>query len=62
MRVIALLCLGLLLSACGTTTRTDVIQYRTVVVTPVVEDDADEVIITNDDEPVDVTTTTVEYY
>lgn len=58
MRLLALLALLGLISACGTVTRTEIVEYREVSIAPVVN----EVTIIDDEEPVDVTTTTIEYY
>lgn len=56
MKGFLLLPLALLLTACGVT-NTEVIQYREVTVAPPYS-----TIQVIQDEPVDVTTTTVEYY
>lgn len=46
-----------LLAACGYTSSTEVVEYREVVVAPPYE-----TVSIVDEEPVDVTTTTVQYY
>jgi hypothetical protein len=58
MKWLGLLALFGLLSACGTVTRTQIVEYREVSIAPVVN----EVTIIDDEDPVDMTTTTIEYY
>ena len=57
MRWMLLLGVTLFMTACGTVTRTQVIEYRDVVVAPPVEE-----VTFIEAEPVDVTSTTVYYY
>ncbi|VEG91293.1 hypothetical protein [Legionella spiritensis] len=57
MKWIALIPVIFLLSACCCTRNTEVVEYRQVTVAPPYQS-----ITILDEEPVDVTTTTVEYY
>jgi len=57
MKWIMLLGVSFILSSCCCTPTTRVVQYRQVAVTPVME-----TIIVNDQEPIDVTTTTIDFY
>lgn len=57
MKWITLIPVVLILSACGYVASTEVVEYREVLVTPPYES-----ITIVDEEPVDVTTTTVQYY